>query len=182
MRIVETPIADLLILEPRVHKDARGSFQEAFNARAFEEVVGFCPAFVQENQSVSKQNVIRGLHFQTGTSAQAKLVRATSGTIMDVAVDLRPNSPSFGQHYKATLSSENHHIMYIPKGMAHGFLALSNSATVVYLCDAFYDPQREAGLSFDDPDLGIDWGIDLQKAIVSDKDRNWPTFKAWQNA
>ena len=172
----KTEIEDVVVFEPRIFEDSRGYFFECYNSKTYEEA-GIKANFVQDNQSKSEYGTIRGLHFQTGDHAQAKLVRVISGKILDVAVDLRPNSPTFGQHVAVELSSLNQKQLYIPRGFAHGFSVLSETAIVAYKCDNFYAPQADGGLMYDDEILDIDWKIAPEDVIISEKDQNHPTFK-----
>ena len=169
MEIIKTGIEGLLILEPRIFQDARGYFFESFSQREFEEKVG--PVhFVQDNESMSTYGVMRGLHFQRPPYTQTKLVRCVSGRVLDVAVDIRQGSPTYGQHVAVELTAENHRQFFIPKGFAHGFAVLSETAVFQYKCDEFYHPEADAGISILDDSLGIDWRIPMDKAILSDKD------------
>lgn len=169
MEIIKTGIEGLLILEPRIFQDARGYFFESFSQREFEEKVG--PVhFVQDNESMSTYGVMRGLHFQRPPYTQSKLVRCVSGAVLDVAVDIRQGSPTYGQHVAVELTAENHRQFFIPKGFAHGFAVLSETAVFQYKCDEFYHPEADAGISILDDSLGIDWRIPMDKAILSDKD------------
>ena len=169
MEIIKTGIEGLLILEPRIFKDARGYFFESFSQREFEEKVG--PVhFVQDNESMSSYGVMRGLHFQRPPYTQSKLVRCVRGAVLDVAVDIRQGSPTYGQHVAVELTAENHRQFFIPKGFAHGFAVLSETAVFQYKCDEFYHPEADAGISILDESLGIDWRIPMDKAILSDKD------------
>lgn len=169
MNVIETGIEGLLILEPRIFKDVRGYFFESFSQREFEEKVG--PVrFVQDNESMSTYGVMRGLHFQRPPYTQSKLVRCVSGRVLDVAVDIRLGSPTYGQHVAVELSAENHRQFFIPKGFAHGFAVLSETAVFQYKCDEFYHPEADDGISILDGSLGIDWRIPTDKAILSEKD------------
>lgn len=169
MEIIKTGIEGLLILEPRIFQDARGYFFESFSQREFEEKVG--PVhFVQDNESMSTYGVMRGLHFQRPPYTQSKLVRCVSGAVLDVAVDIRQGSPTYGKHVAVELTAENHRQFFIPKGFAHGFAVLSETAVFQYKCDEFYHPEADAGISILDESLGIDWRIPMDKAILSDKD------------
>ncbi|MBO4476107.1 MAG: dTDP-4-dehydrorhamnose 3,5-epimerase [Bacteroidales bacterium] len=170
MNVIKTTIPGLLILEPRVFKDSRGYFLESFSKRVFEELVGPV-TFVQDNESRSVKGVVRGLHFQKPPYSQAKLVRCTRGRVLDVVVDIRKGSATFGKSFSAILSEENHLQIFIPKGFAHGFSVLSDVAVFQYLCDEYYHPEAEAGISALDPSLGIDWLIPEEEMIMSDKDR-----------
>ncbi len=166
----------LLVIEPNVYRDSRGYFLETYH-RSRLESLGIGREFIQDNQSRSVHGVIRGLHFQREPHAQAKLIRVTEGTIFDVAVDIRKGSPTFGLWYGLELSAENQLQLLIPDGFAHGFSVLSGHATVFYKCDAYYHPESESGIRFDDPDLRIDWKIDPVSAVISEKDRRLPLFK-----
>ena len=179
MKLTETYIPGLLVIEPDVFHDSRGCFFESFSERKFEELTGLKVDFVQDNESHSAYGTVRGLHLQTGEHAQAKLVRVASGRVLDVAVDLREGSPTFGRHFSIELSGENHLQMFIPKGFAHGFSVLSETAVFQYKCDAYYAPQSEDALIWNDSDLAIDWKIPAEDALVSDKDRRNKTFKQY---
>ncbi|MFP3320871.1 MAG: dTDP-4-dehydrorhamnose 3,5-epimerase [Acidilobus sp.] len=167
-------IPDVVLVKPKVFRDPRGYFMEAFASRAF-EAAGIRLSVVQENQSYSRRGVIRGLHYQRGERAQAKLVRVVKGEILDVAVDIRPRSPTFGRYVAVRLSEDNAYSLYIPRGFAHGFQVLSDDAVVVYLVDNDYAPEAEGGIRWDDPDIGIPWP--LPNPTLSDKDRGWPTLR-----
>ena len=176
MNIIETDIKGLYVIEPKVFGDSRGYFFEAFSQREFEKVIG--PVnFVQDNESKSSYGVVRGLHFQKGENAQAKLVRAVRGRVLDVAVDLREGSPTYGRHFAIELTEENHRQLFIPKGFAHGFSVLSEEAVFQYKCDAYYAPESEGAVAWDDPDLAIDWRIPADKVILSAKDSCHPRLK-----
>ena len=175
MNIVETEIKGVYIIEPKVFGDSRGYFFESFSQREFESVIGPV-TFVQDNQSKSSYGVIRGLHFQKPPHAQAKLVRVVKGKVLDVAVDLRKDSPTFGQHFSIELSGENHLQVYIPKGFAHGFSVLSEEAVFQYKCDEYYAPESEAAIAWDDKDLNIDWKVPADDVVLSPKDKCHPTF------
>ena len=178
MRAIGTAIDGVYILEPEVFGDARGYFFESINERTFPPQVG--PVrFVQDNESRSRYGVVRGLHFQTGAHAQAKLVRVVVGCVRDVAVDLRPGSPTFGAHVAVGLSGENHRQLFIPRGFAHGFSVLSEEVVFQYKCDNFYAPAFEGALAWDDPDLGIDWGVPADKVILSAKDAAHPSWRQY---
>ena len=170
-----TPIEGLLIFEPRVFGDERGYFFESFNKNTFVEA-GVHDDFVQDNQSKSTYGVLRGLHYQTGEHAQSKLVRVLEGKVLDIAVDIRPDSPTYGQHYSVELSAENQLQFYIPRGFAHGFLVLSNTATFFYKCDNFYNKPSEGGIAYNDPKLNIDWKIPREDIVLSEKDMVNPKF------
>ena len=175
MEVIKTAIEGVLILEPRVFRDARGYFFESFSRRDFERqvvpVLGHDVDFVQDNESMSAYGVVRGLHFQKPPYAQSKLVRCVRGKVLDVTVDLRKGSPTFGQHVAVELSEENHRQFFIPKGFAHGFAVLSEVAVFQYKCDEFYHPEADAGIQLLDPALGIDWQVPAERMILSEKDR-----------
>lgn len=175
-----TDIHGLLIFEPKVFEDSRGYFYEAYNERVFHES-GIVNRFVQDNQSKSSYGVIRGLHYQLNPYAQFKLVRALEGTILDVAVDIRKGSPTFGQHFSLELSAENKKQLLIPAGFAHGFSVLSDTAIVFYKCDILYNKESEAGIRYNDESLNIDWKIPEGKEIVSEKDLAQPLFENCRN-
>lgn len=169
MNVIETELEGVVIIEPRVFKDDRGYFFESFSQKNFEEKV--CKTeFVQDNESKSTYGVLRGLHFQKPPYAQSKLVRVVKGKVLDVAVDIRKGSPTFGKHVAVELSAENKRQFFLPRGFAHGFAVLSEEAIFQYKCDNFYAPQNEGALAWDDPDLGIDWKIPADKVILSEKD------------
>ncbi len=173
MNVIKTPIPGLVIIEPSVFKDERGYFFESFSQRRFCEMVAPIE-FVQDNESKSVRNVVRGLHFQKPPYAQSKLVRCVRGRVLDVVVDIRRDSPTFGKHFGAVLSEENHLQLFIPKGFAHGFAVLSDTAVFQYKCDEYYHPESESGIQALDPALGIDWLIPADEAILSEKDRVRP--------
>ncbi len=170
MEVLKTDIDGLLIISPKVFNDARGYFLESWSQRDFESFVAKV-TFVQDNESRSSYGVVRGLHFQKPPYTQAKLVRCVQGRVLDVAVDIRKDSPSFGKHVAVELSEENHLQLFIPKGFAHGFSVLSETAVFQYKCDEFYHPEADAGVQLKDPALGIDWMIPEEEMILSDKDR-----------
>lgn len=176
MKFSNCNIQGLVIIEPTVFEDSRGYFFEAYNKALFEQN-GITTHFVQDNQSKSSYGVIRGLHYQQNPSAQAKLVRVLEGRILDVAVDIRKGSPTYGQHFTIELSSQNKRQLYIPEGFAHGFSVLSETAIVLYKCNALYNKASEGGIRFDDAQLGINWQVDPSAAVISDKDRVLPSFK-----
>ena len=176
MNIIETSIAGLVIIEPRIFEDSRGYFFESFSQREFDERVAKV-VFVQDNESRSTYGVMRGLHFQRPPYTQSKLVRCVRGAVLDVVVDLRKGSPTYGQHVAVEITEQNHRQVFIPKGMAHGFAVLSETAIFQYKCDEFYHPESEGGISLLDPSLGIDWRIPREKAILSDKDTHHPLLK-----
>ena len=176
MEIIKTKIEGVVILEPRIFRDARGYFFESFSQREFEEKV--CgTTFVQDNESYSSYGVVRGLHFQKPPFTQAKLVRVIKGAVLDIAVDLRKSSPTYGQHVAVELTEENHRQLFIPHGFAHGFAVLSDEVLFQYKCDNYYAPQNEGGILWNDPQLNIDWGIPADKIILSEKDTKHPLFK-----
>jgi len=176
MKIRKTDIEGLTILEPKVFGDSRGSFFESYHKIKLEEH-GLYYDFVQDNQSHSAFGVIRGLHYQKVPHAQAKLIRVVEGVILDVAVDLRPGSSTYGQWFGLEISDKNYLQLLIPEGFAHGFSVLSPQAIVFYKCNTYYHPESETGIRFDDPDLRINWNIDLKSAVISKKDRNLPYFR-----
>lgn len=175
MKFEKTKLDGVYIIEPRVFEDARGYFFEAFKKNEFEENIGEVD-FVQDNESKSSYGVLRGLHYQKGDSAQAKLVRVIKGCVVDVAVDIRRSSPTFGEYVMVELSEENKRQLYIPRGFAHGFLVISDEAVFTYKVDNVYAPQSEASIRYDDKDIAIEWPIPMDKVIVSDKDRNASTL------
>lgn len=177
MKIKETHIPGLLVVEPQVYGDSRGYFFESFNAAKFAEQTGIDTQFVQDNESRSSYGVVRGLHMQLPPHAQAKLVRVVEGRVLDVAVDLRKDSPTFGKHFAIELTGENHLQVYIPKGFAHGFSVLSETAVFQYKCDGYYAPASEVAIAWNDPDLAIDWKLPIEAVVLSDKDRNHPSLK-----
>lgn len=169
MEVIKTGIEGVFVLEPRIFRDARGYFFESFSQRDFDAQVGHID-FVQDNESMSSYGVMRGLHFQRPPFTQSKLVRCVSGRVLDVAVDIRNGSPTYGQHVAVELTAENHRQFFIPKGFAHGFAVLSETAVFQYKCDNFYRPDADDGISILDQSLGIEWGIPKEKAILSEKD------------
>ncbi len=177
MDIIKTEIPGVLILEPAVYGDERGYFFESFNEKEFKEKTGFKVHFVQDNESKSRYGGIRGLHFQRPPYAQSKLVRVVKGEVLDVAVDIRPNSETFGKYVAVRLSADSHRQFFIPKGLAHGFAVLSDEVVFQYKCDAFYNPASEGAIAWNDPDLAIDWQIPADKVILSEKDKNHPLLK-----
>lgn len=176
MKVTETKLKDCFIVEPVVFKDSRGYFYESFSQNNFNELIGRTVNFVQDNESFSSKGVLRGLHFQTGEHAQAKLVRAIKGTVLDVVVDMRKESPTFSQHFSIELSEDNKKQLFVPRGFAHGFMVLSESAIFCYKCDNFYNKASERGLRYDDPYLGIDWRLPTTELVVSEKDLKLPTL------
>ena len=174
MKLTEMKLKGCFVLEPVIFKDPRGFFFESFNKRKFTEVVGQPIDFVQDNQSYSTKGVLRGIHFQKGEFAQAKLVRVLSGKVLDVAVDLREDSPTFRQYIAIELSAENKKQLFIPRGFGHGFIVLSNTAEFFYKCDNFYNSAAEGGIIFNDPDLNIDWKVPPKEIKISEKDLALP--------
>lgn len=173
IEVIQTEIPGVLILEPRVFGDSRGYFMESWNKRDFDSLVG--PVnFVQDNESRSTYGVVRGLHYQKGLFSQSKLVRVVSGRVLDVVVDIRRGSPWFGKHVACELSGENHRQFFVPRGFAHGFAVLSPEAVFQYKCDAFYEPSKEGAIAWNDPALGIDWGLPPEDIILSEKDKHHP--------
>lgn len=183
MNFIPTSLAGCFIIEPKIFYDDRGYFMESFNEKTFMDLSGHSVHFVQDNQSFSTRGVLRGLHYQTGEHAQAKLVRVLSGEVLDVAVDIRPESPTYGQYVSVLLTAENQRQFFVPRGFAHGFLVLSETATFFYKCDNFYNKESEGGIIFNDPAIGIDWQIPQTDLILSEKDLIQPTLthakKVW---
>jgi dTDP-4-dehydrorhamnose 3,5-epimerase len=183
MNFIPTNLSGCYVLEPKIFKDERGYFMESFNEQTFEKGVGSKVHFVQDNQSYSSKGVLRGLHYQTGEHAQAKLVRVLEGEVLDVAVDIRPESPTYGQSFSILLSAENQKQLYIPRGFAHGFLVTRETAIFFYKCDNFYNKESEGGIIFNDSSLKIDWDFPEKDLIISEKDNILPTFdkakKVW---
>ena len=173
MNIIKTEIEGLIIIEPRIFKDARGYFFESFSQREFEEKIA-PTTFVQDNESLSCYGVVRGLHFQQAPFSQAKLVRVVKGAVLDVAVDIRQGSPTYGKHVAIELTEENHRQVFSPRGFAHGFAVLSDEVIFQYKCDNYYAPQSERGIAWNDPALNIDWRIPADKIILSEKDTKYP--------
>ena len=176
MNIIETEIQGVYIIEPKVFGDSRGYFFESFSKKEFESKVGPVE-FVQDNESKSCYGVVRGLHFQKPPHAQAKLVRVVKGKVLDVAVDLRKDSPTYGRHVAVELSEDNHRQVFIPKGFAHGFSVLSEEAVFQYKCDDYYAPETEGAVAWNDPDLNIDWRVPADMMILSEKDKRHPELK-----
>ena len=176
MRIEQTPLKDCFIVHEKVHGDERGYFIETFNQRDFNAATGLNIAFVQDNQSKSSKGVLRGLHMQRGNSAQSKLVRVLEGSVLDIAVDMRKGSPSFGKHHAIELTADNHLQFFVPAGFAHGFVVLSETATFFYKVDKFYEPGNEVGIMYNDKDLNIDWKLSAAEIILSEKDKTLGGF------
>lgn len=180
MEVIKTDIEGVVIIEPRIFRDPRGYFFESYSKREFDEKVGPVD-FVQDNESCSTRGVMRGLHFQRPPFAQAKLVRCVKGAVIDVAVDIRKGSPTYGRHVAVELTEDNHRQFFIPHGFAHGFAVLSDIAVFQYKCDNYYHPEADGGISIIDTTLGIDWGIALSDAILSDKDQKHPLLKEFDS-
>lgn len=181
MKIIETPIKDLLVIQPQVFNDSRGYFFESFNQKKFNDLTQTNTQFVQDNQAFSTFGVLRGLHYQLNPYSQAKLVSVLHGKVLDVAVDVRKGSATYGQHFSIELSDENKTQLFVPRGFAHGYVVLSEAAHFFYKCDNFYSKENEGGVAFNDPSLNIDWQIDLSKAILSDKDLILPKLSESKN-
>lgn len=179
MQIIETPLKDCYIIKNTIFHDGRGYFFESFNHKKFSQLTGWEGSFVQDNQSESAFGVVRGLHFQKNEHAQAKLVRVVKGRVLDVAVDIRPGSPSFGKSFAIELSDNNEFQFFVPRGFAHGFSVLSETATFFYKCDNYYNKASESGFYPYDADLAIDWKIDIQKAQLSEKDKTAGSWKQY---
>ncbi|MBR2424526.1 MAG: dTDP-4-dehydrorhamnose 3,5-epimerase [Tidjanibacter sp.] len=177
MNVIRTDIEGVLVIEPQVFGDERGYFFESFNAERFLAQTGLRVEFVQDNESSSKRGVLRGLHFQREPYAQAKLVRVVRGRVLDVAVDIRPGSPTFGKYVATELSGENHRQMFIPKGFAHGYVVLEDDTVFQYKCDEYYHPEVEDGIAWNDPQIGIEWPLPEDEIILSDKDRKRRTLR-----
>lgn len=177
MKFIETKLKGCFILKPKIITDERGYFMESFNEKTFQAGIGQEVTFVQDNQSFSTKGVLRGLHYQCGEHAQAKLVRVLHGEVLDVAVDLRPESPTYGQYEAVVLSAENQTQFFVPRGFAHGFLVLSSSATFFYKCDNYYNKESEGGLKFNDETLNINWNVPFEALIISDKDKVLPNLE-----
>lgn len=176
MKLEKTNLEDCFILTPKVFEDERGTFSETFNAKKFLDQTGITITFVQDNQSVSKYGVVRGLHFQTGVHGQTKLVRVVKGSVLDVVVDLRKGSPSFGKSFSTVLSGENKKQLFVPRGFAHGFSVLEDNTVFAYKCDGYYNKQSERGIVYNDATLAIDWHLSSTAMIISKKDLELPTF------
>ena len=183
MEFTRTSLEDCLIIEPSIIRDDRGYFMESFHEQHFREQTGIDVHFVQDNQSFSSKNVIRGLHYQKGTHSQAKLVRVITGSVLDVAVDIRPGSQTYGQYVSAVLSAENMRQMFVPRGFAHGFVVLEDDTTFFYKCDNYYKRESECGIRYNDPQINIDWQVAGDDLQTSEKDRLLPfldqSVKVW---
>lgn len=180
MNVIKTDIEGPFIIEPRIFGDARGYFFESFNAREFSQQTGLDVAFVQDNESRSSRGVLRGLHFQKPPYAQSKLVRVVEGRVVDVAVDIRKGSPTYGRHVAVELTGDNHRQFFVPKGFAHGFVVLSEVALFQYKCDEFYHPEAEGAIAWNDPTLAIDWPIGADEVLLSERDKHHPLFADFQ--
>jgi dTDP-4-dehydrorhamnose 3,5-epimerase len=178
LTVEQTPLEGLLVLKPRVFRDSRGFFLESYNRDTF-AAAGIDTVFIQDNHSKSSRGTLRGLHFQTAPG-QVKLVRCAVGSIWDVAVDIRPESPTFGRHYGAILTPEDANMLYVPVGFAHGFMVLSESAEVLYKCSNVYNPATEAGIMWNDPDLNVAWPLDGIEPLLSERDKTNPSFAEWR--
>ena len=176
MKFVAQSISDVVLIEPTTNGDDRGYFIETFRQDLFEEAVGYQINFIQDNESKSTKGVLRGLHYQLPPYTQAKLVRVIKGSVLDVAVDIRKSSPTFGQHVSVELTADNKHQLFVPHGFAHGFIVLSDNATFTYKADNYYAPEHDRGIAFDDQDLAIDWRLPLESLQLSEKDRKQPTL------
>ncbi|MEP1488987.1 MAG: dTDP-4-dehydrorhamnose 3,5-epimerase [Algibacter sp.] len=181
MNAIETNLLGCFIVEPKVFNDNRGSFFESFNQDKFNQAIGDRIMFVQDNQSFSTKGVLRGLHFQKGNFAQSKLVRVVKGKVLDVCLDIRKESPTFGKHFSILLDGINNKQLYIPKGFAHGFVVLEDDTIFSYKCDNYYEKSSERGIIYNDKDLDIDWQLSSEELILSEKDQLLPTFKDFVN-
>ena len=185
MNVIKTAIDGVVIIEPRIFEDARGYFFESFSQREFDEkvapILGHTVTFVQDNESKSSYGVMRGLHFQRPPYTQSKLVRCVKGAVLDVAVDIRKCSPTYGQYVSCELTAENHRQFFVPKGMAHGFVVLSEETVFQYKCDEFYHPEAEGAIAWDDKDLNIDWPIPATDVVLSEKDKHHPFLKDFES-
>ena len=177
MNFTETHLEGCFLISPNIINDERGYFMESFNEKIFQKAIGSDIHFVQDNQSFSSKGVLRGLHYQVGEHVQSKLVRVLTGSVLDVAVDIRPDSKTYGQHIAEILSAENQKQLFVPAGFAHGFKVLSDTATLFYKCDNFYNKESEGGIIFNDPTLNIDWGEESTNWIISEKDKFLPNFE-----
>ena len=176
MKVTETKLKGCFIIDPTIFGDKRGYFLESFNKQKFHELTGVEIEFVQDNESYSTKGVLRGLHFQRGDDAQAKLVRVSQGAVLDVAVDIRKDSPTFGQHVSIELTSENKKQLFVPRGFAHGFIVLSDTVAFLYKCDNLYNKEAERGIIYNDPSLNIDWKLPASEFVISQKDTVLPTL------
>lgn len=178
MELIPSTLEDCFYLKPSIFKDERGVFSETYNEESFQKVTGLSVDFVQDNQSQSSYGVLRGLHFQKGAMAQAKLVRVAQGRVLDIVVDLRRNSSTFGQHFSIELTGENGYQLFVPKGFAHGFVTLSEKSIFCYKCDNYYDKASEGGIIYNDATLNLNWHLPHNELIVSEKDLQLPTYRA----
>lgn len=181
INVIQTSIPGVLIIEPKVFGDERGYFMESFNAREFAEKTGIEVTFVQDNESKSHYGVLRGMHFQLPPYTQSKLVRVVKGKVLDVVVDIRKGSPTYGKYEMCELSEGNHRQFYVPKGLAHGFAVMSDEAIFQYKCDAFYHPEAEGAIAWDDPDLNIQWHVPVEDVVLSEKDRHHMRLKDFES-
>ena len=177
MEVIKTEIEGVFVIEPKIFGDERGYFFESFNEREFSEKTGLNIHFVQDNESKSRYGVLRGLHFQLPPFTQSKLVRVVNGKVLDVVVDIRKGSPTYGKYVVCELTEENHRQFFVPKGMAHGFVVLSDNAVFQYKCDEFYHPEAEGAIAWDDPDIAIHWPVSANDIILSEKDKHHPLLK-----
>ena len=182
MQIEKTPLKDCLIIKPRIFEDNRGTFFESFNEETFQKETGLQVNFVQDNQSISKKGTLRGFHLQTGEHAQAKLVRVVKGEVMDVVVDLREDSDTFGETFSVILNEQNNFQLFIPRGFGHAFITLSEETIFAYKCDNYYNKESEAGIIYNDEQLDIDWHLPKEQLILSEKDKELPSFKEFTNS
>ena len=177
MKIIREPFPGCFLLEPRIFSDERGFFTEFFNKNTFKKITGIVPDFVQDNLAASRKNVLRGMHFQKPPYQQAKLVSCLQGAILDIIVDIRPDSPTFLQYFSVELSEQNHYQLYVPKGFAHGYLALTDRVLVYYKTDEFYRPEADAGFRYNDPQVNLPWNVPENQLILSEKDKHLPFVK-----
>lgn len=181
MEVIKTEIDGVLIIEPKIWGDDRGYFFESFNAKEFEEKTGTDVTFVQDNESKSRYGVLRGLHYQLPPYTQSKLVRVVKGKVVDIAVDIRKGSPTYGKYVMCELTEENHRQFFVPKGMAHGFVVLSEEAIFQYKCDDFYHPEAEGGIAWNDPDISVQWPIRTEDISLSERDKHHPNLKGFDS-
>jgi dTDP-4-dehydrorhamnose 3,5-epimerase len=181
MDVIKTEIEGVFIIEPKVFGDARGYFFESYSAREFKEKTGLDITFVQDNESKSRYGVLRGLHFQLPPYTQSKLVRCVKGKVLDVSVDIRKGSPTYGKYAMCELTEENHRQFFVPKGMAHGFVVLSDEAVFQYKCDEFYHPEAEGAIAWNDPEIGIEWPVKAEDVLLSEKDKYHPLLKDFES-
>ena len=177
MQFLRTAIDDVIIIEPKIHGDDRGYFIETYKQKELETFLGYKIEFCQDNESKSSRGVFRGLHYQLTPAAQTKLVRVIKGRVLDVAVDIRKGSPTFGKYVAVELSGENKRQLFVPRGFAHGFLVLEDDTIFAYKVDNYYSPENDRGIAFDDPDIGIEWPIEVSKMLLSEKDKKQPSLK-----